>query len=60
MSIRLADYFESSRRSRPATGRRWLVGLGCWLLLGAAQGADLGWSQVVHKARERAAELGSE
>ena len=62
MSIRLADYLRPSRRSRPpgasaapGTGRRWLVGLGCWLLLAAAQGADLDWSQVVQKARDRAA-----
>lgn len=63
MSIRLADYLPPSCRpgppgasAAPVTGRRWLVGLGCWLLLGAAQGAAFDWSQVVHKARERAAE----
>jgi glucans biosynthesis protein len=62
MSIRLADYLGPSRRrppggfAAPATGLRWLLGVGCWLLLTAAQGADFDWPQVVQKARERAAQ----
>jgi len=62
MSIRLADYLGPLRRrppggfAAPATGLRWLLGVGCWLLLTAAQGADFDWPQVVQKARERAAQ----
>lgn len=59
MWTRLADYFAPSQRPRtpakPAAPWRCLLGLGCWLSLAVAQGADMGWPQVVQKARERAA-----
>lgn len=60
MSIRRAEYARPSQgsrgRARPvAAPWRWLIGIGCSLLLAVAQGADIGWPQVVQKARERAA-----
>lgn len=62
MSTRLAEHLGPLRRPRPVAspaapraGLRWLLGLGCWLLLTVAQGTDFDWPQVVQKARERAA-----
>lgn len=41
--------------AKPAASWRWLLGIACWLVLAVAQGADIGWPEVVQKARERAA-----
>lgn len=38
-----------------AADTHWLLGIGLWFLLAAAQAGDLAWQDVIERARERAA-----